>query len=271
MQVRKRKVENKLNNLSGKEWIKFTKSWFIHRPPRREKEEVLHPAKFPETLVKEFILFFTKENEYVLDPFAGTGSALVAACQVNRNAIGIEVMEKYKEIAEKRVKNTIENTRAKVSCKVILGDSRNLSKLVGERKFDYCITSPPYWNQLKRNSLRQRERKEIGLDTKYGEKIEDIGNIDSYEDFLLEQKKVFCEVYKVMKEGGYLTIITNNVFYNGRLYPLAFDTLTTLSDIWTPKDEKIWCQDDKPLMPLGIYNAWVGNRHHEYCLIFRKE
>jgi DNA modification methylase len=180
-------------------------------------------------------------------------------------------MEKYKEIAEKRVKNTIESTNVNVNCKVILGDSRNLSQLVGEQKFDYCITSPPYWNQLKRNYIRQKERKNTGLDTIYGDKKEDIGNIDSYQDFLMEQKKVFSEVHKVMKYGGYLTIITNNVFYNGRLFPLAFDTLTTLSDIWTPKDEKIWCQDDKPLLPLGIYNAWVGNRHHEYCLIFRKE
>ena len=36
-------LNNKLNELTGKEWIKFTKSWFIHHPPRRKEEEILHP------------------------------------------------------------------------------------------------------------------------------------------------------------------------------------------------------------------------------------
>jgi hypothetical protein len=38
---------NKLNDLTGKEWIKFSKSWFIHTPPRRKDNEILHPAKYP--------------------------------------------------------------------------------------------------------------------------------------------------------------------------------------------------------------------------------
>jgi len=74
-----------------------------------------------------------------------------------------------------------------------------------------------------------------------------------------------------VKVGGYLVVVNNNVFYQGRLYPLAFETLTTLSETWVPKDEKVWLHDDKRLLPLGVYNAWVGNRSHQYCLIFRKQ
>ena len=55
--------ENKLNELTGKEWIKFTKSWFIHYPPRSEDKKILHPASFPETLIQEFIEFFTKKGQ----------------------------------------------------------------------------------------------------------------------------------------------------------------------------------------------------------------
>jgi len=72
-----------------------------------------------------------------------------------------------------------------------------------------------------------------------------------------------------------LTIITNNIFYKSKIFPLAFDTATSLTKrgekSWTLKDEKLWLQDDKPLVALGINSAWVGNRHHQYCLIFRKE
>ena len=54
-----RKPVNRLNELSGTEWIKFTKTWFIHRPAPRGNAKLLHPAAFPESLVKKFIYFLT--------------------------------------------------------------------------------------------------------------------------------------------------------------------------------------------------------------------
>ena len=206
-------LNNKLNDLTGKEWIKFTKSWFVHRPPRRKEDEILHPAKYPETLVEEFIKFFTKENDWVLDPFLGTGSTLIAAGCLKRNGIGIELNKNYYKTASSRIKKSkFEN-----DIKTLNGSSLELSKIINkitesDFKIDYTVTSPPYWNQLERNSIRQKNRKENGLDTKYSENEKDIGNIKSYEDFIEQQAKIFDEVYKVTKNLGYLTIITNNVY-----------------------------------------------------------
>lgn len=269
-------IKNKLNDLTGKEWIKFTKSWFIHKPPPRKGNEILHPAKFPESLVEEFISFFTKKNGLVFDPFLGTGSVLLASGKLGRNAVGIELNKKYFEIAKQRVeKEKFEN-----SIIAINGSSKNLKELLPEyfrteKKFDFVITSPPYWNQLKRNSIRQKQRLENNLDTKYSNDENDIGNIDNYDEFIEKQAEIFDVVFDATKEKGYLVIITNNVFFNGRLFPLAFDTAISLtkrkSKSWVLKDEKIWLQNDKSLIALGINNAWVGNRHHQYCLIFRKE
>jgi DNA modification methylase len=269
-------LKNKLNDLTGKEWIKFTKSWFVHNPKRRSEEEVIHPAKFPESLVKEFIEFFTKKDEWALDPFLGVGSALCAAGELGRNGVGVELNPEYFNAAKIRIKKV----KTKTKLKPLLGSSLDLKKLLkkaklGDRKFDYVITSPPYWNQLERNSIRQKSRAEKNLDTKYSEDAEDLGNISSYEEFIEAQAKIFDEVYDVTKDNGYLTIITNNVFFDGRLYPLAYDTATSLTKrgekSWVLKDEKIWLQNDKRLLALGINHAWVGNRHHQYCLIFRKE
>ena len=267
---------NKLNELTGKEWIKFSKSWFIHRPARRNNEEILHPAKYPESLVEEFIKFFTKKNAWVLDPFLGTGSTLLAAGSLKRNGIGIELNKNYYEIASRRIgKQDFGKT-----VKSINGNSSNLRDLLKvngfpRRKFDYTITSPPYWNQLERNSIRQNKRDLNGLDTKYSNSAEDIGNIESYDEFLELQAKIFDQVFEVAKNKSYLTIITNNIYHKSKLYPLAYDTAISLTKrgnkSWVLKDEKIWLQDDKPLIALGVNNAWVGNRHHQYCLIFRKE
>jgi DNA modification methylase len=298
---------NKLNELSGTEWIKFTKSWavydregnkvinynrdetrkiglrswFIHNPPPREPDKILHPASFPETMIKEFILFFTKKGDWILDPFLGSGSVLISAFETGRNAIGIELSEYWANIARKRLEEAkaqrrLETYTGEVETKqiVVVGDSREIDKIWVENNFpmiDFVITSPPYWNQLKRAWLRQKKRKEKGLPTEYSEDERDIGNIDDYEKFIMEEKLIFDKVYEVTKENGYLVIITNNIFANKKLYPLAFDTVLALSEKWCPKDEKLWLQDDKALLPLGIYNEWVGNRHHQYCLIFRKE
>jgi len=267
---------NKLNDLTGKEWLKFSKSWFILRPPRRKEDELLHPAKFPETLVKDFIEFFTKKNGWVLDTFMGTGSAIIAATELGRKAVGIELNKSYFGSSKKRIaKRKLEKL-----AHILHGSSLDLKKILSQNNlskvlFDYTITSPPYWNQLERNSIRQRERKQNGFDTKYSENKNDLGNISSYEEFLEIQAQVFDQVYDVTKPNGYLTIITNNVYFDGKLFPLAFDTAISLTKrgvkSWTLKDEKIWLQDDKKLIALGVNNAWVGNRHHQYCLIFRKE
>lgn len=300
-------VKNKLNDLSGKEWIKFTKSWaiydsrgnkvsnynrpenrkvsekswFIHVPPPREDDKIKHPASFPESLVKEFIEFFTKKGEWVLDPFLGSGSTLIACYETGRNGIGIEISEYWASIARQR----LENVKSQIKMDkfvgvreteqiIIVGDSREIDKIWKEYdlpKVKYVITSPPYWNQLKRNYIRQQKRVEKGLPTVYSEDPRDLGNIDDYSQFLKEQKLIFDKIYELVEDKGYLTIITNNIYAEGRLYPLAFDTLLTLSEKWIPKDEKLWLQDDKPLIPLGIYSSYLGNRHHQYCLIFRKE
>ena len=267
---------NKLNDLTGKEWIKFSKSWFIHRPNRRKNNEVLHPAKYPESLVQEFIEFFTKKNQWVLDPFLGTGSTLIASGNLKRNAIGVELNDGYFNISKER----IDEKKFKKKVIPLKGNSLELKKLLKQngsnrRKFDYIITSPPYWNQLERNSIRQKDRNNKGLDTKYSNSKDDIGNLKNYEQFLELQAKIFDQVFDVTKPNAYLTVITNNIYFKSQLYPLAYDTATSLTKrgekSWVLKDEKIWLQDDKPLIALGVNNAWVGNRHHQYCLIFRKE
>ena len=273
---------NKLNELTGKEWILFTKSWFIHRPKRRNETEILHPAKYPESLVKEFILFFTKKGQSIIDPFAGTGSTNIAAHETSRNCIGLEITKKYTDIANKRIQNNFEfefsdrkfneviNGNSNDACNII----KNYSPQLYKDKFDFCITSPPYWDQLKRNSLRQQNRKSKGLDTVYSFDPDDIGNENNYKEFIKKQKKIFNQVYRLLKDKAYLVVITNNIFFSGEVYPLAFDTFKSLTSKpyrWIGKDEKIWCQDDKQLHNLGINNAWVGNRSHQYCLIFRKK
>src|SRR5512136_1552149 len=159
---------NKLNNLDSKAWLKFQKSWFIHNPPRRQPGVLVHPAKFPETLAQEFIEFFTKRNETVLDPMVGTGSTLVAALRAGRNSCGIELNPKYAEIARQVVALERESLGPSVNnlrSEIINGDAANTLDF-GLPTFDYVLTSPPYWDMLhaKGAGTQNKRRKSTVMD-----------------------------------------------------------------------------------------------------------
>ena len=263
--------KNDLNDLTGKEWIKFTKSWKIYRPRSRGQSEKDHPAKFPEELVDDFVGFFTQEDDWVLDPFLGTGSTLVGSRSLGRNAVGIELTEKYAEVAKSRARQQSLNP---VELKVINEDSREaLPKL--DREFDYCLTSPPYWNMLKKSrggvESEHKKRGEEGLDTKYSDSERDLGNIQGYGDFLDELERIFLGVYDVLKNGGYLTVVIQNIrTEDGEMKPLAWDLASRLGETYELKQEKLWLQDDKPLGIWGYPSEYVSNVAHHYCLIFKK-
>jgi site-specific DNA-methyltransferase (adenine-specific) len=65
-----------------------------------------HSAAFPEELPAWFIKLFTKEEDMVLDPFAGSGTTLFAADKLRRNSIGIEILPDFYEMVKSRIKSS---------------------------------------------------------------------------------------------------------------------------------------------------------------------
>jgi DNA modification methylase len=275
----KRKFKNRLNDLSTKEWLKFQKSWFVHNPPPRKDDVLRHPAKFPETLVQEFIEFFTKPGETVLDPMAGTGSTVVAALRCERHSYGVELSPRYAQIAQEIVAVEQQNLGASaqsITAKIISGDAAKMANLAEEFNLppiDYIITSPPYWDMLhaKGAETQKKRRQNQELDVVYSDNPDDVGNIPDYEEFLERLVGIYAALKPVLKPKAYLTIIVKNVKKGGVIYPLAWDLGKRLGETYRLKDEKIWCQDNIRLFPYGMGNAWVSNTFHHYCLQFRNE
>jgi DNA modification methylase len=268
-------MKNKLNELDSKTWLKFQKSWFIHNPPPRRKGVLVHPAKFPETMAQEFIEFFTRSGETVLDPMVGTGSTLIGALRAGRNSYGIELNPKYADIARQVItveRGSLGTTVEKLESRIITGDALDAINY-HLPTCDYVFTSPPYWDMLHARGAgtQKLRRASQDMDVFYSDDPNDLGNLHDYDDFLAKLVAIYTGLKPILRERAYLTIIVKNVKKRGRIYPLAWDLGRELGKIYTLKDEKLWLQDNQPLAPYGLGSAWVSNTFHHYCLQFRNE
>lgn len=262
---------NKLNDLTGKEWTKFTCSWFVFNalPSDLKQEKELdphieeHPATFSPTMISDFINFFTKERMTVLDPFCGIGSTMEACRRTNRIGFGTELNPKYYNLILKRVPEFADN---------VFNTDAQLIPELGIHDIDFCISSPPYWDILNRSTAGfEKRRIKRNLDVKYSNTEQDLGNISDYEMFMEKLAQIYLNIYNVLRDGAYIVIIIKNVKKGGVMYPLAWDLANRLSQKYILKDEKLWIQNKVGLSPYGYPHTWAANIIHHYCLILRKE
>lgn len=77
--------------------------WNIPNVKANHPEKTLHPCQFPIELVERCVLALTNEGDFVMDPFSGVGSTMLAALRNNRKAIGCEKEKEFLELAKSRV------------------------------------------------------------------------------------------------------------------------------------------------------------------------
>jgi site-specific DNA-methyltransferase (adenine-specific) len=68
-----------------------------------KEQKRLHPTQKPLLLMQKIVIDFTQPNDLILDPFCGSGTTCVAAKMLGRRYIGIDISEKYCEIARQRL------------------------------------------------------------------------------------------------------------------------------------------------------------------------
>ncbi|MGC8977337.1 MAG: DNA methyltransferase, partial [Candidatus Ratteibacteria bacterium] len=160
--------ENCLSCISPKEWVKGQVAiWEFYYEKRDIRDKEIHPAVFPIGLPKKCIEIFTHKGELVLDPFVGIGTTLIAARDLDRNAIGFDLNPKYIEFAKKRLEENLQIFETRTKQIAICDDAINIPKYLKENTVSLIVTSPPYATLLLRERLNKSFRCDLRKNKHY--------------------------------------------------------------------------------------------------------
>jgi DNA modification methylase len=231
--------------------------------------EKQHPAPFGFRDISRLIEFFTKKGQLVLDPFNGVGSTSKACAVTKRRSIGIELTKKWVDLSFERLDKEVGSREGQ---KIIHGDSREELKKFSNDYFDFIVTSPPYWKILKKKvDLKTAERVREGYEKTYSDDTRDLGNIESYSEFLSELSSILQQCYRVLKNKKYMVVIVSDFRHGSEFVPYHVDMIKIMEESkFELKGITILVQSHKSLKPYGYPFAYVPNIHHQYVLIFQK-
>jgi adenine-specific DNA-methyltransferase len=84
--------------------------WVIPNVKSNHVEKTEHPCQFPVELIERLVLSLTREGDWVLDPFLGSGTTIIAAVRHGRRGAGAETVPRYVSLARERVEQELAGT-----------------------------------------------------------------------------------------------------------------------------------------------------------------
>ena len=206
-----------LNCLSAKEWIKAQMGvWQVFYERRDVRDKEIHPAVMPVALAKRVVELFTHKGELIVDPFNGIGTTLLACQDLERNAVGFDINEKYHEIARERL---AQPTSSKTKQIAIADDARNIPQYLEAESASLLFTSPPYANLLNRprlnKSRRGNERKndQFLKVEQYSQDARDLGTL-SVEEYSNQLRVIYTGLLPILKPKGHNVINVPDMWWS---------------------------------------------------------
>jgi len=275
------------NGLTAREWTLLSRNVWNDLSSRRESHHLKHGAVFPLKLAERIITIYSKKGDIIFDPFAGTGTTVVAAYNLDRSGIGIELVTEFCHIASnwlKEKKNNLLNDveKRKLKCQIINDDCRNLKQYFQKNSVQLSFTSPPYANFIQRSLIdrnKTHKKSKIVLENKsvvkqYSQMKEDFGNLD-YPLFLKRIKGVLKDNLQITKPGGYSVWVVKDYRNTGRKMPYI-DFHSDLASVaknagWLYNDLIVWDQNEqRSLVVLGYPSIFYTNQNCSFIVVFRK-
>lgn len=150
---------------------------------------------------RNLILRYSNPGDWVLDQFMGSGTTLVEAKLLNRNAAGIDINPQSVSISETNLQFQYE-TNSKILTRN--GNATDLH-FIKDSYIDFICTHPPYANIIQYSKGTEGDISLLGV-----------------EEFLAEMKKVAEESFRVLKKGKKCAVMIGDIRKNGKFIPLGF-------------------------------------------------
>lgn len=253
---------NHINCLNGKQWLKNQVAvWEFSYTKEDVRDKNIHPAVFPVGLPAKCIELFTHKEELVLDPFVGIGTTLIAARNLERNAIGFDLGKKYIDFCKKRLaQNQLLSTAKQIS---ICDDAFNISDYLNENTISLSVTSPPYANMLNRKRKNKSLRGDLRKNQHY-KKIQQYSN-DPRDLGTMEPKKfagVLGEIYRKIlplhKPGAHCVINITDLWWENKRIPIHLYVIETMEKVgYELRNTLIW--DRRNLVNRAGIFGWPSN------------
>jgi DNA modification methylase len=290
---------NTLNELSGEEWLYFTKSvWSTAYPSelghaaRRQ-----HGANKPPRLMAKLIEFFTTSGEVVLDPFAGVGGTLLGAAIARgpRRALGIEISPRWAAVYAEVVRDVLAErdglgpvltdlgpsdpagarTFDPRGCELRVGDALVVLPTLDAASVDFVATDPPYNIQLPLTmaggalaETHANRRTDYAMVT---DDPADLANSPDYATYLDRMERTFRELARVLRPSRYAAVIVRDAYQDGRYLFTAADLAARATAAgFVPKGDLVWYQAGTRLRPYGYPKAFVPHITPQHILILRR-
>jgi len=268
--------------MTAKDWIKSQIGvWQVFYEKRDVRDKTVHPAVMPIALAKRCIELFTHRGELVLDPFNGIGTTLLAAQDLDRNAVGFDINEKYCELSRKRL------AQAKLSGSstqfVVCDDARNIPDYLENETVRLIFTSPPYANLLNRPRLNKsrrgdlRENRQYLRVEQYSQDERDLGTLE-IEEYAERLKVIYERLYPLLAPGGHNMINIPDMWWRdgkfGKRIPIHVHVYHAMLDAgYDLRNTIIWDRTNI-VNQVGIF-GWPANyitmgTTFEYLLDFWK-
>jgi len=266
----------KINCLSAKEWLKNQIGvWEFYYEKRDIRDKTLHPATFPISMARKVIELFTHEGELILDPFVGSGTSLVAAQDVNRNALGFDLQKSYIDLTNKRLSDQkLFNESKQIA---IQEDARYISSYLSKNTIKLIWTSPPYANLLNRKrtnkSRRDRINGQLNKIEQYSQDLRDLGILE-LSSYTNEMGNIFENLSPLLKKDGHCVINVPDMWWENRRITIHVSIIEELRKRgYEFRNTIIW--DRRNIVNnIGIF-GWPSNyitmgTTFEYLLHFQK-
>lgn len=180
--------------------------WNFHRENSGVHNASYH-GNFVPQVPRQLFSRYTKKGDWILDPFMGSGTALIESQRMGRNSIGIDLNESVVNEAFDRI-----HQEDNPECKTIgyVGDSKTINiqeKLdsLNINNYQFIIFHPPYWDIIK-----------------FSNEKEDLSNSDTLESFLDGFGQVIDNTSKHLEKKRYCAVVIADKYANGQIVPLGF-------------------------------------------------